>query len=251
MGDVPTYHLGLLPPNLLTRQQLRRRRKHPVASRAPDGYLFDELSTAPVAVPVASPALDDASPSQRWASEILADPHIVVLAVRCTGAGRIILIAIVLPTGEVLLDTLVNPEGGDQPRNVRGIPHHRGHGGDSGAARLEPAHSEISKPSTELSAEGCTEDVGLGGLEPPTSSLSAKRSNRLSYRPVRGWDRCPEPRAKITRLSLQQPKPLVERVLTEKRPGLLGRSGRVEKGISRGRPGLPGCRRPGRCTGCR
>src|SRR5215472_4462847 len=26
--------------------------------------------------------------------------------------------------------------------------------------------------------------VGLGGLEPPTSSLSGKRSNRLSYRPV-------------------------------------------------------------------
>ena len=25
--------------------------------------------------------------------------------------------------------------------------------------------------------------VGLGGLEPPTSSLSGKRSNRLSYRP--------------------------------------------------------------------
>src|SRR6478752_5409058 len=26
--------------------------------------------------------------------------------------------------------------------------------------------------------------VGLGGLDPPTSSLSGKRSNRLSYRPV-------------------------------------------------------------------
>ena len=26
--------------------------------------------------------------------------------------------------------------------------------------------------------------VGLGGLEPPTSSLSGKRSNRLSYRPL-------------------------------------------------------------------
>jgi hypothetical protein len=26
-------------------------------------------------------------------------------------------------------------------------------------------------------------DVGLGGLEPPTSSLSGMRSNRLSYRP--------------------------------------------------------------------
>ena len=25
--------------------------------------------------------------------------------------------------------------------------------------------------------------VGLGGLEPPTSSLSVKRSNHLSYRP--------------------------------------------------------------------
>jgi hypothetical protein len=27
--------------------------------------------------------------------------------------------------------------------------------------------------------------VGLGGLEPPTSSLSVKRSNHLSYRPER------------------------------------------------------------------
>ncbi len=27
--------------------------------------------------------------------------------------------------------------------------------------------------------------MGLGGLEPPTSSLSVKRSNHLSYRPVR------------------------------------------------------------------
>ena len=30
---------------------------------------------------------------------------------------------------------------------------------------------------------GATRRVGLGGLEPPTSSLSGKRSNRLSYRP--------------------------------------------------------------------
>src|SRR5664279_5149603 len=29
-----------------------------------------------------------------------------------------------------------------------------------------------------------TRTVGLGGLEPPTSSLSGKRSNRLSYRPA-------------------------------------------------------------------
>jgi len=30
---------------------------------------------------------------------------------------------------------------------------------------------------------GLPPPVGLGGLEPPTSSLSGKRSNRLSYRP--------------------------------------------------------------------
>ena len=34
--------------------------------------------------------------------------------------------------------------------------------------------------------------VGLGGLEPPTSSLSAKRSNRLSYRPVNRKARLPD-----------------------------------------------------------
>ena len=38
--------------------------------------------------------------------------------------------------------------------------------------------------------------VGLGGLEPPTSSLSGKRSNHLSYRPVfahkcERWQRIP------------------------------------------------------------
>ena len=36
-----------------------------------------------------------------------------------------------------------------------------------------------------LGGHTCPEDVGLGGLEPPTPSLSAKCSNRLSYRPVR------------------------------------------------------------------
>ena len=33
--------------------------------------------------------------------------------------------------------------------------------------------------------------VGLGGLEPPTSSLSAKRSNRLSYRPLNQAEQYP------------------------------------------------------------
>src|SRR5271166_7182757 len=45
--------------------------------------------------------------------------------------------------------------------------------------------------------------VGLGGLEPPTSSLSAKRSNRLSYRPILAYDRptrLPQSRATPKRL---------------------------------------------------
>src|SRR5580693_10571945 len=42
--------------------------------------------------------------------------------------------------------------------------------------------------------------VGLGGLEPPTSSLSAKRSNRLSYRPLLAYGRA-------TRLPQSPPYP--------------------------------------------
>jgi hypothetical protein len=34
------------------------------------------------------------------------------------------------------------------------------------------------------SPSGCTELVGLGGLEPPTSRLSSARSNQLSYKPL-------------------------------------------------------------------
>src|SRR5947208_15053386 len=46
-------------------------------------------------------------------------------------------------------------------------------------------------------AGGTGTRVGLGGLEPPASSLSGMRSNRLSYRPVdleqRTWDDRPFP----------------------------------------------------------
>ena len=38
-------------------------------------------------------------------------------------------------------------------------------------------------------------DLGLSGLEPPTSRLSGVRSNRLSYRPMQGfyWVQFPFP----------------------------------------------------------
>ena len=44
-----------------------------------------------------------------------------------------------------------------------------------------------------------TTSVGLGGLEPPTSSLSGKRSNRLSYRPANIAHGAPGPGLQIHR----------------------------------------------------
>ena len=51
---------------------------------------------------------------------------------------------------------------------------------------------------SDVAACSCTQDrgknskcanlVGLSGLEPPTSRLSGVRSNRLSYRPMQGFD---------------------------------------------------------------
>ena len=48
--------------------------------------------------------------------------------------------------------------------------------------------------------------MGLGGLEPPTSSLSVKRSNHLSYRP------------KTASLSLMHPKSMLK---PKKSPGCI------------------------------
>ena len=47
--------------------------------------------------------------------------------------------------------------------------------------------------------------VGLTGLEPVTSSLSGKRSNRLSYRPVRRPAAPPSRVARCTRLPHRHP----------------------------------------------
>src|SRR5690606_38356662 len=51
--------------------------------------------------------------------------------------------------------------------------------------RREPAEGSSSF-CTPVYSSGGARSVGLGGLEPPTSSLSGKRSNRLSYRPSLG-----------------------------------------------------------------
>src|SRR5262249_17410444 len=55
------------------------------------------------------------------------------------------------------------------------------------ASHQHPNHTLVSTPS---------QLVGLSGLEPLTSSLSGKRSNRLSYRPQHATsERTPPPRA--------------------------------------------------------
>ena len=46
--------------------------------------------------------------------------------------------------------------------------------------RYQLRHSPVNVKELQLRKE-C---VGLGGLEPPTSSLSGMRSNQLSYRPI-------------------------------------------------------------------
>ncbi len=59
--------------------------------------------------------------------------------------------------------------------------------------------------------------VGLGGLEPPTSSLSAKRSNRLSYRPVLAYGRA-------TRLPQSPPATqTIVAIASAAQPGAAGR----------------------------
>lgn len=124
MGDVPTYHLGAVPPILLTRQQLRQRGERPNDPRRPDAYLLVPLFDASAATAVdeqsADVPADDMVPADhggrkslaQWAAEILHDPQTVVLALKCVGAeGRILEVAAVRTDGEVVLDTLVYPDG--------------------------------------------------------------------------------------------------------------------------------------------
>jgi hypothetical protein len=65
-------------------------------------------------------------------------------------------------------------------------------------------------PQTARAATGRSRDnpsvtwVGVGGLEPPASSLSGKRSNRLSYTP--GWRPDQPPNAGYAGLGYRKPE---------------------------------------------
>jgi hypothetical protein len=116
MSDVPVYQRVDVPPHLLTNQQLRNR-GHAEGERRPDAYvlveLFDsrDLVVSQRCVPDGEHARDRRQ-AARWAQEVLDDPEVVLLDTECTDfEGRIIEIALVRPSGEVLLETLVDPEG--------------------------------------------------------------------------------------------------------------------------------------------
>ena len=74
------------------------------------------------------------------------------------------------------------------PAAARAMQQELLHGGDSSKRwrRWAEPSTPVRLRSCGAARRGrCLACVGLGGLEPPTSSLSGKRSNRLSYRPGR------------------------------------------------------------------
>src|SRR4029453_13806630 len=65
------------------------------------------------------------------------------------------------------------------------LPDRReGNGSGRGQKQLLQHAEQLPGPSKGRGGGGPGTRVGLGGLEPPASSLSGMRSNRLSYRPV-------------------------------------------------------------------
>ena len=74
-----------------------------------------------------------------------------------------------------------------------------------------PTRCRMERPPTAFPrARGREAPVGLRGLEPLTSSLSGKRSNRLSYRPVRHIQRAKPPSHESqTRDARRYPTPVV------------------------------------------
>jgi hypothetical protein len=120
MPDVPHYHSGAVPAHLVPWDQLAEHRRRDASHLEPAGYLLVELfdSRQPAAQPLEAPVFRGSSGNPRtdrraaalWARDVLADKTTILLDTESTGFnGRLIEIALVRPSGEVLLDTLVNP----------------------------------------------------------------------------------------------------------------------------------------------
>ena len=78
------------------------------------------------------------------------------------------------------------PADGAGPGTRRHRPPRATTGSSSSAPSSESLRqtTRIDRIAEDSRGHQRPQTVGLGGLEPPTSSLSGKRSNRLSYRPI-------------------------------------------------------------------
>ncbi|MCR6488359.1 3'-5' exonuclease [Amycolatopsis sp. OK19-0408] len=116
MADVPVFRRDEVPEYLMTNQQLRVAGRRAGDPRRPDGYVLVELFDARFRDDEFVEKFDrravDRQRAALWAQEVLDDPNTVLLDTESTDFdGRVLEIAVVSPTGEVLLESLVNPEG--------------------------------------------------------------------------------------------------------------------------------------------
>lgn len=163
MEALPRYRGGDVPEHLKTLAQLRELGQRPPDPEQPDGVLEVALFDSRVAVtwePVPSLARRgrERLHESQWAANVLEDPNAVVLDVECTDLhGRIIEIAVVAVTGEVLLDTLIDPDG--EP--------------------IAPAAAEV---------HGITEDVLSAQVLPRFGDLIDELRDLLSGKRIVGWN---------------------------------------------------------------
>lgn len=116
MSDVPIYHRSEVPEHLMTSRQLAAAGRGAGDPARPDAYMLVELFDSRLRSEGFVEEFDrravDRHRAALWAQEVLEDPASVLLDTETTDLhGRVLEIAVVSCDGEVLLETLVNPEG--------------------------------------------------------------------------------------------------------------------------------------------
>ncbi|WP_410583831.1 3'-5' exonuclease [Amycolatopsis sp. lyj-108] len=116
MSDVPIYHRSEVPEHLMTSRQLTAAGRGAGSPGRPDAYMLVELFDSRLRSEGFVEEFDrravDRHRAAVWAQEVLEDPTSVLLDTETTDLhGRVLEIAVVSCGGEVLLETLVNPEG--------------------------------------------------------------------------------------------------------------------------------------------
>lgn len=153
MGERPIYQARQVPEHLMTLQQLRELGLRPADLQCPDAFLqvalFDRRTAVAVAPPPsAAQRVTDQQAATNWARHILANPDVVILDLESTDLhGRVVEMAVVATGGEVLFETLINPEG--EPINSEASAKH-GITDVMVAAAHVPRFGDIIEELTEL-----------------------------------------------------------------------------------------------------